>query len=168
MTIKFGVKQTVNFNPFVPLAGKMPCKGQKGVNILSAIEQAKKCKVDVPVGCVIKKDGVIIASAHNQREENNDATAHAEMLAIREAQRVLNTSRLQGCDMYVTLEPCPMCAWALVESRISTVYFGSYNPNYGALLSNPLKLPKSLKIYGGIEEEVCDKILEKFFKDIRN
>lgn len=133
----------------------------------TTIEQAKKCTIDVPIGCVIKKNGQIIASAHNRRELDNDVTAHAEMLAIKEAQTVLNTSRLNGCELYVTLEPCPMCAWAIVESGISTVYFGSYNRNYGALLSNPLKLPKSLKIYGGIKEEECDKILDEFFARIR-
>jgi tRNA(adenine34) deaminase len=132
-----------------------------------AIEQAEKCTIDVPIGCVIKRDGQVIAAAHNQRELDNDVTAHAEMLAIREAQNKLNSSRLQGCELYVTLEPCPMCAWAIVESGISTVYFGSYNRQYGALLSNPLKLPKSLKIYGGIEEEKCDSILEEFFAGIR-
>ena len=133
----------------------------------TAIEQAKKCKIDVPIGCVIKKDGQIIAAAHNQREVDNDVTAHAEMLAIKKAQKGLKTSRLSGCELYVTLEPCPMCSWAIVESGIETVYFGSYNPNYGALLSNPLKLPKSLKIYGGIKEEECNKILDEFFSRIR-
>ena len=135
--------------------------------MLNAIEQAKKCEIDVPIGCVIKKKGQIICQTHNRRELDNDVTAHAEMLAIREAQRVLNTSRLNGCELYVTLEPCPMCAWAIIESGISTVYFGSYNRDYGALLSNPLKIPKSLKIYGGIKEEECDKILNEFFARIR-
>jgi len=135
--------------------------------MLNAIEQAKKCKIDVPIGCVIKKDGQIIAATHNHRESDNDVTAHAEMLAIKEAQKKLNTSRLSGCELYVTLEPCPMCSWAIVESGISTVYFGSYNSDYGALLSNPLKLPKSLKVYGGIKEEECDKILDEFFSRIR-
>ena len=133
----------------------------------NAIEQAKMCKIDVPIGCVIKKSGEIIASAHNRRELDNDVTAHAEMLAIKEAQKILETSYLNGCELYVTLEPCPMCTWAIVESGINTVYFGSYNRDYGALLSNPLKLPKSMKIYGGIEEEECDKILEEFFAKIR-
>ena len=133
----------------------------------NAIEQAKKCTKDVPIGCVIKKDGVIISKTHNRRELEDDVTAHAEMLAIREAQKVLGTSRLNGCELYVTLEPCPMCSWAIVESGISAVYFGSYNPQYGALLSNPLKLPKSLKVYGGIEETECDKMLDEFFKSIR-
>lgn len=135
--------------------------------MLDAIEQAKKCEIDVPIGCVIKKNGEIISFAHNRRELDNDVTAHAEMLAIREAQKKLNTSRLNDCELYVTLEPCPMCAWAIIESGINTVYFGSYNNDYGALLSNPLKLPKSLKIYGGIREEVCDKMLKEFFARIR-
>ena len=133
----------------------------------TAIEEAKKCKIDVPVGCVIKKNGQVIASAHNRRELDNDITAHAEILAIREAQKALNTSRLNDCELYVTLEPCPMCAWAIAESGLKTVYFSSYNQQYGALLSNPLKLPKSLKIYGGIEEETCDNMLKTFFTEIR-
>ncbi len=136
----------------------------------NAIKQALECKIDVPVGCIIKKDGVIIASAHNRREEDNDILAHAEMLAIKEAQINLNTSRLKGCEMYVTLEPCPMCAWAVIQSGISTLYFGSYNPQYGALISNNIfkSLTNSpLKVYGGIEEDKCNKILEDFFKSIR-
>lgn len=135
----------------------------------NAINEALKCGTDIPVGCVIKKDGKIIASAHNRREADNDVTAHAEMLAIREAQKKLGISRLTDCEMYVTLEPCPMCSWAIIQSRIKTVYFGSYNPDYGALLSKPIVSPAELKVkvYGGIEEEKCNKILEEFFKKIR-
>ena len=99
----------------------------------SEIEQALRCEIDVPVGCVIKKDGQIIAAAHNRRELDKDVTAHAEMLAIRDAQKKLNTSRLTGCEMYVTLEPCPMCSWAIIQSGIKTLYFGAYNPEYGIL-----------------------------------
>ena len=135
--------------------------------MFKAIEQAKLCKKDVPIGCVIKKNGEIIASAHNRREADNDVTAHAEILAIRDAQKVLETSHLKGCELYVTLEPCPMCAWAIAESGIDVVYFGSYNPEYGAMLSNPLKFPSKIKIYGGINEAECDKILESFFKNLR-
>ena len=136
--------------------------------MLFAIEQAKKCIKDVPIGCVIKKDGQIIASTHNRRELDDDVTAHAEILAIKEAQKVLGTSRLQGCELYVTLEPCPMCAWAISMSGISAVYFGSYNQQYGAM-GSIVKLPfhSSLKIYGGIMEAECNKILEEFFKKIR-
>ena len=136
----------------------------------NAINEALKCEKDVPVGCVIKKDGIIIASAHNKREADNDVTAHAEMLAIKEAQKILNTSRLKGCEMYVTLEPCPMCAWAIIQAGISTLYFASYNPQYGAFLSNNIfkdLTGASLKVYGGIEEDRCNKILEEFFRSIR-
>lgn len=134
----------------------------------NAIEQAKKCTKDVPIGCVIKKDGEIIAKAHNRRELENDVTAHAEILAIKDAQKVLGTSRLKGCEMYVTLEPCPMCAWAISMSGISTVYFGSYNQQYGAFESKiHLPINSNLKVYGGIMEEDCNKILEEFFESIR-
>ena len=134
----------------------------------NAIEQAKECIKDVPIGCVIKKNGEIIASTHNRRELDDDVTAHAEILAIKEAQSVLGTSRLKGCEMYVTLEPCPMCAWAISMSGFSTVYFGAHNSQYGALESS-IKLPlnPNLKVYGGIMEEEFNKILEEFFKSIR-
>ena len=136
----------------------------------NAIEQARLCKIDVPVGCVIKKDGTIIASAYNMREEKQDIAAHAEILAIKQAQERLSTSRLKGCELYVTLEPCPMCTWAILQSGIDTVYFGSYNSQYGAMLSNTQLVELShskIKIYGGIEEETCDKILNDFFEKIR-
>ena len=136
----------------------------------NAIEQARLCKIDVPIGCVIKKDGTIIASAHNMREEMQDITAHAEILAIKQAQERLSTSRLKGCELYVTLEPCPMCAWAILQSGIEAVYFGSYNTQYGAMLSNTQLVELShskIKIYGGIEEEKCDRILNEFFEKIR-
>ena len=136
----------------------------------SAIKEALKCNVDVPVGCVIKKDGEVISSAHNRRELDDDVTAHAEILAIKDAQKALNTSRLTDCEMYVTLEPCPMCAWAILQSGIKTFYFGSYNPQYGGIESkvNLKEIAKSkIKVYGGIEEEECDKILRDFFERIR-
>lgn len=140
-----------------------------GVNMQSAIEQAKLCEIDVPIGCVIKKDGQIIASAHNRREVDNDVTAHAEILAIREAQRVLGTSRLNDCEMYVTLEPCPMCGWAIIQAGISRIYFGSYNEQYGAFSRFKLNqiANSKIKIYGGIEEEICSRMLGEFFKTIR-
>ena len=139
--------------------------------MLNAIREAKISKNDIPVGCVIKRNGEIIASAHNTRVENNDVTAHAEILAIKEAQKKLGTSRLNECEMYVTLEPCPMCAWAIIQSGVKTLYFGAYNSQYGAIES-VLNLPKiansKMKIYGGIMEEECSIILDKFFKELRN
>lgn len=139
--------------------------------MLNAIEESKKSNIDLPIGCVIKHNGEIIASAHNLREENNDVTAHAEILAIKEAQQVLNSSRLTDCEMYVTLEPCPMCAWAIIQAGIKTLYFGSYNTQYGAM-GSVLDLPKlansKIKVYAGIEEEKCNIILEDFWKNIRS
>ena len=135
-----------------------------------AIELAKQVKKDVPVSAIIVKNGEIIASAQNERELNNEVTSHAEILAIRKAERVLNNWRLENCEMYVTLEPCPMCAWAILQSRIKTLYFGSFDKNYGAFgsaLDLREKSNSKLKVFGGLMEEECDKILEEFFKKIR-
>lgn len=135
-----------------------------------AIKEALKTTKDIPVGCVIELNGNIIAKAHNMREENNDVTAHAEILAIKQAQEVLNNWRLDNCTMYVTLEPCPMCCWAILQSRIKTVYFGSYNTKYGALGSALNLIDYSeykTKVYGGIKETECDKILKDFFIKVR-
>lgn len=135
-----------------------------------AIEIAKQAGSEIPIGAIIVKDGEVIASAYNRKEELNDVTAHAEILAIREASKKLGRWRLDDCEMYVTLEPCPMCAWTIVNSRIKTVYFGSYDVNYGALGSaiDVRKLANSkMKVYGGIMEEECDKILNEYFKELR-
>ena len=128
--------------------------------------------IDIPVGCVIRRDGKIIAKARNCREKMQDVTAHAEILAIKEAHKELGSSRLNDCEMYVTLEPCPMCSWAILQSGIKTLYFGSFNPQYGGMGSNKelslIKLANSkIKVYGGIEEDECNKILNEFFKSIR-
>jgi len=135
-----------------------------------AIEEAKKAKKDIPVGAVIVRDNKILASAHNEKELNNDVTSHAEIVAIRKAEQILENWRLEDCEMYVTLEPCPMCAWAIIQSRIKNLYFGSFDKNYGAF-SSKLDLREistsNLKIYGGIMEDECDKILEEFFQKIR-
>lgn len=135
-----------------------------------AILEAKKADGEITVGAVIVKNGEIISSAHNQKEELNDVTAHAEILAIRMAEKKLSSWRLEDCEMFVTLEPCPMCAWAIVQSRIKTVYFGSYDTNYGALGSviDVRKLSNSpLKVYGGIMEKDCDELLKKCFENLR-
>ena len=136
----------------------------------SAIEEAMKSEGDIPVGAIVVKDGEIISVAHNMREKDNDITSHAEILAIRQAERIMDNWRLDGCELYVTLEPCPMCGWAILQSRISKVYFGSYDVNYGAF-SSKIDLRRLIssktEVYGGIEEALCDKILNDFFGKIR-
>lgn len=136
----------------------------------SAIEEALKSEGDIPVGAIIVKDNKIIARAHNTREKDNDITSHAEIIAIRQAEILEENWRLDGYELYVTLEPCPMCGWAILQSRISKVYFGSYDTNYGAFYSkiDLRKLSNSkTQIFGGIMEEECDKILKDFFVTIR-
>lgn len=136
-----------------------------------AIIQAKKSGIEIPVGAVILRDGVVIAEAFNKKEAEKDVTSHAEILAIKKAEQILDNWRLDDCEMYVTLEPCPMCAWAIIQARLKTVYFGSYDLNYGALGSKiDLRnlLNSNLKVYGGIMEEECDKILKDYFKGLRN
>lgn len=135
-----------------------------------ALKAAADASGEIAVGAVIIKDKKVIASACNKKEALNDVTAHAEILALREASEKLGRWRLEDCEMYVTLEPCPMCAWAIVQSRIKTVYFGSYDTNYGALGSviDVRKLANSkLKVYGGIMEKECDELLKKCFDKIR-
>lgn len=135
-----------------------------------ALEQAKMSGADIPVGAVIVKNGQVIASAFNKKELNSDVTAHAEIIAIREAEKILGNWRLEECEMYVTLEPCPMCAWAIIQSRIKCVYFGSFDMNYGALGSkiDLRSLQKSsLKVYGGIMEKECNDVLNNYFAKIR-
>ena len=141
--------------------------------MIRAIKEAEKVLMngkDIPIGCLIVYGEQIVASTHNLREENNDVTAHAEILAIKEAQNKLGSSRLNDCEMYVTLEPCPMCAWAIIQSGIKTLYFGSYNTQYGGM-GSVINLPKlahsKIKVFGGIEEERCNRILEEFWAKVR-
>lgn len=135
-----------------------------------AIEVALNSGADVPVGALIVKNGEIISSACNEREKNNDISAHAEIIAIRKAEEKLGNWRLDDCELYVTLEPCPMCAWAILQSRISAVYFGSFDKQYGALgsvldLRNEAK--SKLKVYGSIMEKECDNIIKEFWANKR-
>ena len=139
-----------------------------------AIKEAKKAeeKLEIPVGCVIVKDGKIVARAHNQKETKTDTTKHAEIIAIQKASKKLNAWRLLECEMYVTLEPCPMCAGALIQSRIKKVYIGTKDEKTGACGSvlNLLKdyeFNHKVEIETGIEQEECEKILKDFFKKLR-
>lgn len=123
---------------------------------------------EVPVGAVVVHSGRIIARAYNQVETLKDATAHAEILAITQAEQVLGDWRLNECDLYVTKEPCPMCAGALVNARVRRVIFGCHDPRGGGAggLLNILQMPTlnhRCEITSGIREEECQKLLKQFF-----
>jgi tRNA(adenine34) deaminase len=128
---------------------------------------------EVPVGAVVVKDGALIAAAHNRPRALKDATAHAEMLAIRRACEVLRDERLQGCDLYVTLEPCAMCAAAISFARIRRLYFAASDPKGGAVEHGPrfFKQPTchhAPEVYGGIRESEASALLKEFFADKRS
>ena len=129
-------------------------------------------KREIPVGCVIVKDDQVIAKAHNLRETKNLVLAHAEMLAINKANKKLNSWRLDDCDIYITLEPCPMCLGAIIQARIKNLYFGAYDKKTGALGSVfnmcDFKFNHELNYQGGILEEKCSKIIKDFFKTLRS
>ena len=138
-----------------------------------AIELAKKAGNlgEVPVGAVIVKDGEIIAEGYNLREQKQNALSHAELEAINSACNALGDWRLDGCTMYVTLEPCPMCTGAIINARIKEVVFGAYDKNCGCMDSaiNITSLPfaSDITVYGGIKEDECKSLLTEFFKDKR-
>ena len=136
-----------------------------------AIRQAQKARVleEVPIGCVIVSDGKIIARGYNRRNTDKNTLSHAELNAIRKASKKLGDWRLEGCTMYVTLEPCQMCAGALVQSRIDEVVIGSMNPKAGSVL-NLLEVEgfnHKVKITRGVLEEECSTMLSDFFKELR-
>ena len=136
-----------------------------------AIDEARRALAEdeVPVGAVIVHDGRVIAAAHNQREQLHDPTAHAEMIAITQAAAALASWRLEGCILYVTLEPCPMCAGAILQARVPTVVFGATDPKAGAvqtlyqLLADP-RLNHRADVVGGVLAAECGELLSRFFQ----
>lgn len=139
-----------------------------------AIKMAEKArdKDEVPIGAVIVKDDKIIAKAYNRRNESRISTHHAEVLAIEKACKKLKDWRLSGCEIFVTLEPCVMCAGAIVNARIDKVYFGAYEKKSGAVLSNfKITMNNGLNhtslIEGGILEKECSNLLKEYFEDKR-
>lgn len=139
-----------------------------------ALNEAKKAykKEEVPVGVVIVKEGKIIAKAHNLKESKKDTTCHAEILAIKKASKKLNSWRLENCEMYVTLEPCSMCAGALIQARIKKVYIGTMDYKTGACgsvfnLLEDYTFNHKVECESGILKEECEKILQDFFKELR-
>jgi len=139
-----------------------------------AMEEARKAEAikEVPIGAVIVKDGVVVGRGHNLRETLHDPTAHAELIAIKEASERLGAWRLSGCTLYVTLEPCPMCAGAIVQARLQKVVFGAPDPKAGCAgtLLNLLQEPRfnhEAEVVGGVLQEECGGMLTQFFRKLR-
>lgn len=143
--------------------------------MLKAIDLARKAQEtdDVPVGAIVVKNGEILGEGYNKREAEGDPTAHAEIVAIRQAAERLGSWRLDGCELYVTLEPCPMCTGAIINSRIETLVFGAYDKKAGSAtnesVTNLFNLPYNHipTVYGGICEKECAELLTEFFKKRR-
>jgi len=139
----------------------------------AALEEAAKDPLEVPVGAVIVRDGVIVASEHNRQVARNDALAHAELLAIASAQKALGTRQLTGCEMFVTLEPCPMCAGAVILSGLERCVFAAFDKQYGccgsvyALPMDPV-FHHHTDCRGGIMQEEAEALLDTFFRGIRS
>ena len=140
-----------------------------------ALIEARKAyeKEEIPVGAIIVRDNKIIAKAHNIKEEKNDTTKHAEIISIQKASKKLGSWRLNDCEMYVTLEPCAMCAGALIQSRIKKVYIGTMDLKTGACgsvlnLLEDYTFNHKVEIEKGIMQQECEKILKDFFKMLRN
>ena len=139
-----------------------------------ALEEARRAidEGEMPVGAVVVKNGEVIATGHNVRNKEHDPTLHAEIVAIRKACELLSDWRLTDCDIYVTLEPCVMCAGAIINSRMNSVYFGAYDAEYGAAggridLFSKSYFGSNTSVYGGIMEEECNSMLKNFFALLR-
>ncbi len=139
-----------------------------------ALKQAKKAAAlgEVPIGCVIVHDGKIIARGYNRRKTDKNTLSHAEIIAINKASRKMGDWRLEGCTLYVTLEPCQMCSGAIVQARVTEVVMGCMNPKAGCggSILNLLEMPEfnhQVIVRRGILEEECSQILTTFFKELR-
>ena len=139
-----------------------------------ALKEAEKAynELEVPVGAIIVKEGKIIARAYNEKEKKHDTTKHAEILAIQKASKKLKSWRLNDCDMYVTLEPCSMCAGALIQSRIRKVYIGAMDEKTGSCgsvlnLLEDYKFNHKVEVEYNVCKEECERILKDFFKNLR-
>ena len=139
-----------------------------------ALKEAKKAASinEIPIGCVIVRNDEVLVKAHNLREKKQSSLGHAEILAIEKANKKLNTWILDDCILYVTLEPCTMCAGAILQSRMKKIVFGAYEPKFGAcgsvinVLNNP-KFNHQVEIKSGVLETECSQILKNFFQKLR-
>lgn len=152
-----------------------PRDGQDDRFMERALELAREAmdEGEVPIGCVIVKDGAVLSLGRNRMEAAQDASAHAEMQAISAASRALDSWRLDGCTLYVTLEPCPMCAGAILLSRLGRVVYGAADrrlgacdTHYGILSGNPIH--REIEVVGGVREAECAALLRTFFRELRS
>ena len=148
---------------------------EKELFMKEALKEAKKAfnKEEIPIGVVIVKDNKIISRAHNLKESKKDTTEHAEIRAIKKASKKLDSWRLNDCEMYTTLEPCPMCAGAIIQARINNLYIGTSDPKTGACgsvldLLNDYQFNHKVNVTKEVMQPECEKILKDFFKQLRN
>ena len=139
-----------------------------------AMQEAKKALTsrEIPIGAIIVLHDSVIAAAHNQCENRSDPTAHAEILAIKKASAILGNWRLTGCSLYVTIEPCPMCAGAAVNAHLSSIIYGAPNPRYGGvdskfrIVQNPFN--HAVSVIHGVYQSECQQLMDEFFDDKRH
>lgn len=150
------------------------CMERDRIFLLKAFEEAEKAleKGEVPIGAVVVLEGEVIGRGHNLKETTNDPTAHAEIIALREASRNLGSWRLNGTTLYTTLEPCPMCLGAMLQARVSRLVFSSYDPRWGACgslydLSRDERLNHQIEVVAGIHRERSGYLLKTFFENLR-
>lgn len=141
--------------------------------LMEAFKEAKIAykEKEIPIGAVVVKDGVIIGRGHNKKENLNDVTAHAELIAIKEAEKTICNWRLYGCSLYVTVEPCIMCASAIIQSRISEIHIGTYELSEGGF-GSMANIPDFYGARGSLRvnwiyDKECQKLMEDFFKELR-
>jgi tRNA(adenine34) deaminase len=155
-----------------PRSGPIAADDESAMRLAIAEARIAELAGEVPVGAVVVVEGMVIASGHNQRETQTDPTAHAELIAIREAARVLGSWRIENATLYVTLEPCPMCAGALVAARVGKLVYGAVDPKAGAcgtlynLCADP-RLNHELPVTSGVLADECGALLSEFFAALR-
>ena len=143
--------------------------------MMLALEEARKAEEEgeIPIGALVVYRDLIIAAAHNEKEGTHDPTAHAEITVLRKAARFLGTWRLTGASLYVTIEPCPMCAGALLNARVTRLIYGSPNPQYGAVdsrfhLTSSFALNHTVEVTSGILQKECQALVDEFFRRRRS
>ena len=158
--------------PEIYLTDDINREDRRLMTLALAQAQAAAAEDEVPIGAIIVRSGQVLAAAHNQREQLRDPTAHAEMIAITQAATALNSWRLEDCTLYVTLEPCPMCAGAIVQSRVKRVVYGADDPKAGAVRSlyqllEDSRLNHRAEVTAGVMAEECGQVLSQFFQQKR-